>query len=164
MNLIVAADSRWAIGKEGHLLVTIPADQQLFRRETMGKAVVMGRKTLESLPGARPLENRTNIVLTTDRGYQARGAELCHSMEEALALLRHWRDEDIYVIGGESIYRQFLPWCQNAHVTKIDYVYDGDTYFPALDQDPAWELAEESEEQTYFDLCYTFQHYKRRNG
>lgn len=162
MKLIVAADRRWAIGKEGRLLVTIPADQQLFRRETTGKAVVMGRKTLESLPGGQPLANRTNLVLTTDPAYRVKGAQICTGLEEALEALKDWEDEDIYIIGGESVYRQFLPLCQEAHVTRIDYTYDGDTYFPALDQDPEWELVNESEEQTYFDLCYTFQHYRRK--
>ena len=162
MKLIVAADRRWAIGKEGRLLVTIPADQQMFMRETVGKVVVMGRKTLESLPGGQPLSRRTNLVLTRDENYRVKGAEVCTSLSQAMAFLRDREERDIYIIGGESIYRQFLPFCDEAHVTRIDYAYDGDTYFPDLDADPEWELFQESEEQTYFDLCYTFCHYRRK--
>lgn len=162
MNMIVAADKNWAIGKDGRLLVNIPADRQLFVRETTGKTVVMGRKTLESLPGGQPLAKRTNLVLSKNPDYQVKGALVCHSLEEALEELKDTDPRDIYIIGGESIYRQFLPYCTTAHVTWIDYSYDADTFFVDLDQDPEWELAEESEEQTYFDLCYCFRRYERK--
>lgn len=161
MNLIAAVDKRWAIGKDGRLLVTIPADQQMFLRETTGKVVVMGRKTLESLPGGQPLGNRVNLVLTRDRSYKKRGAASCHSMEEALEMLWEYDPEDVYIIGGQSIYEQFLPYCRTAHVTVIDYTYDADTFFPNLDKDEAWALADEGEEQTYFNLCYVFRKYVR---
>lgn len=161
MNLIVAVDKGWAIGRDGRLLVAIPADQQMFLRETTGKVVVMGRKTLESLPGAQPLGNRVNLVLTRDRNYKAKGAVICHSMEEALEMLREYDAENVYIIGGQSIYEQFLPYCETAHVTAIDYTYDADTFFPNLDKDGEWKLAEEGEEQTYFNLCYTFLKYVR---
>lgn len=162
MNLIVAVDKHWAIGREGRLLVTIPADQQMFLRETAGKVVVMGRKTLESLPGGQPLGNRVNIVLSRDKDYKARGALVCHSMKEVLEVLSSYVSEDVYIIGGQSIYEAFLPYCRVAHVTNIDYTYDADTFFPKLDQNKEWDLAEEGDEQTYFDLCYTFQRYERR--
>lgn len=161
MNLIVAADRNWGIGNKGQLLVRIPADQQLFREETMGKVVVMGRKTLESLPGRQPLHGRTNVVLTGDPGFRVKNAVVVHSLEEALSYLEDVPSEDIYVIGGESIYRQFLPYCHTAHVTWIDYAYEADTWFPDLDREPGWKLALESEEQTYFDLCYEFRMYVR---
>lgn len=164
MNMIVAADKNWAIGKDGRLLVNIPADRQLFVRETTGKTVVMGRKTLESLPGGQPLAKRTNLVLSKNPDYQVKGALVCHSLEEALEELKDTDPRDIYIIGGESIYRQFLPYCTTAHVTWIDYSYDADTFFVDLDQDPEWELAEESEEQTYFDLCYCFRRYERKKN
>lgn len=162
MNLIVAVDRNWAIGKDGRLLVNIPADQQMFMRETTGKTVVMGRKTLESLPGKQPLSKRENIVLSSDPGYSVKNATVCSSFEEAAALLKERRSEDVYIIGGQSIYRQFLPLCDTAHVTWVDYVYDADTFFPNLDQDPGWWLEEESDEQTYFDLCYSFRRYVRK--
>lgn len=159
MNLIVAADKHWAIGNRGKLLVSIPQDQQTFRNMTLGKVVVMGRKTLESLPGGQPLYGRTNLVLTRDPLYRVKGATVCRSMEEAQEFLKGYASDDIYIIGGQSIYEQFLEQCSQAHVTAIDFSYDADTYFPNLDQNPDWELAEESEEQTYFDLCYTYRRY-----
>lgn len=162
MNLIAAVDKRWAIGNKGQLLVSIPGDQKLFRDETLGKVVVMGRKTLESLPGGRPLYGRTTIVLSRDKSYQVKDAQVVHTLEEALRELEKYPSEDIFVAGGQEIYQQFLPYCQTAHITWIDYTYDADTYFPNLDEDEEWELAAESEEQTYFNICYEFRMYKRK--
>lgn len=162
MNMIVAADKRWAIGKEGRPLVTIPADQQVLLKETAGKVVVMGRKTLEGLPGGRPLAGRVNVVLSQDENYRMKGAQVCCSMEEALEFLQQYPSEDIFIIGGDSIYRQFLPYCDTVHVTAIDYIYDADTHFHNLEQDEQWELTAESDEQTYFSLCYTFCRYERK--
>ncbi|WP_024294348.1 dihydrofolate reductase [Lacrimispora indolis] len=162
MNIIVAVDKNWAIGNQGQLLVSIPEDKKLFRDETMGKVIVMGRKTLESLPGKQPLYGRTNIVLTKNPDYKVKGAVVCHSLSEAMEELGKYPEEDCFIIGGQSIYEQFLPYCNTAHVTYIDYRYSADTYFPNLDQDPSWEMAAESDEQTYFDLCYTFRMYQRK--
>ena len=162
MNLIAAVDKRWAVGNKGQLLVSIPGDQKLFREETLGKVVVMGRKTLESLPGGRPLYGRTTIVLSRDKSYQVKDAQVVHTLEEALRELEKYPSEDIFVAGGQEIYQQFLPYCQTAHITWIDYTYDADTYFPNLDEDEEWELAAESEEQTYFNICYEFRMYKRK--
>lgn len=161
MNIIVAVDRNWAIGQKGQLLVTIPQDQKMFRDETMGKVIVMGRKTFESLPGGQPLYGRVNVVLTTDRNFQPHGATVCHSLKEALGVLEDYRSEDIFIIGGQSIYEQFLPYCDVAHVTSIDFAYDADTWFPDLDASPEWEVVAESDEQTYFDLCYLFKMYKK---
>lgn len=160
MNLIAAVDRNWAIGKNGNLLVSIPEDMKLFRSETTGKVVVMGRKTLESFPGGNPLKNRTNIVITGNSDYIKEGVTVCHSVEEALEELKKYEDEDIYIIGGESIYRQFLPYCSTAHITKIDFAYEADTYFPNLDEDGNWKVTESSEEKTYFDLEYYFLKYE----
>ena len=161
MNLIVAVDKNWAIGLHNKLLVSIPADMKFFRETTMGKVVVMGRKTLESFPGGQPLKRRTNIVLTSDKNYKVKDAVVVNSVEALLEELRQYNDEDIYVIGGESIYRQLLPYCKVAHITKIDHAYEADTYFPNLDEMPEWKVTAESEEQTYFDLEYTFVKYER---
>ena len=160
MNIIVAADKKNGIGYQGKLLVTIPFDQQLFRKETIGKVVVMGRKTLESLPGGRVLEGRTNIVLTHKESYQCKGALIVHSVDEALEELKKYRSEDVYVIGGESIYREFLPYADCIHLTRIDYVYEADTFFPEISKDE-WALTDVSDEQTYFDLVYDFRCYER---
>lgn len=161
MNIIVAVDKNWSIGNNGQLLVSIPEDQKLFREETMGKVIVMGRKTFESLPGKQPLYGRINLVLTKDRNFKAKGVLICHSLTEAQKELSKYRDADIFIIGGQSIYQQFLPCCDIAHVTYIDYQYSADTHFINLDQESDWELEAESEEQTYFDLCYTFRLYRR---
>lgn len=163
MNLIVNADKNWGIGRENQLLVHIPNDMKMFRQTTTGKVVVMGRKTLESFPNGMPLPKRTNIVLTTDQDYDGRGAIVVHSEDELFEELKQYADEDIFIIGGESIYRMLLPYCDTAYVTRLDYAYDADTYFPDLDARKEWEIVKESEEQTYFDLEYVFLKYQRRN-
>ena len=162
MKAIVAADQNWGIGQGNKLLISIPADMRFFRETTTGHVVVMGRKTLESFPNQKPLKDRINIVLTRDTGYQAKGAIIAHSIEELMAALEPYDQDEVYVIGGEQVYRQLLPHCDTAYVTKIDYVYQADAYFPDLDRDPEWEIASESEEQTYFDIEYTFRTYRRR--
>ncbi|MCI5935802.1 MAG: dihydrofolate reductase [Lachnospiraceae bacterium] len=161
MNLIAAVDNNWAIGKNNQLLVSIPADMKFFRTTTTGKVVVMGRKTLESFPNGLPLKNRTNIVLTHDKSYKVKDAIIVYSMEELREELKKYGSDDIYVIGGESIYRQLVDECDVAHITKIDFAYDADAYFPNLDEKPDWELTADSEEQTYFDLIYHFLKYEK---
>ena len=162
MNLIVAVDKNWAIGYQNKLLVSIPEDMKFFRNETTGKVVVMGRKTLETFPNGLPLKNRTNIVLTRNPDYKVKGAEVCGSVEEALELISAYPPEDLYIIGGDTIYKQFLPYCDTAHVTRIDHAYMADAWFPNLEQDPEWELTGESEEKTYFDLEFSFCKYERK--
>lgn len=164
MNLIAAVDKNWGIGKNGRLLTAIPEDQRLFREETLGKTVIMGRKTLGSLPGGRPLHGRNTIVLSRTPGYEAKGARWVSSVEEALRAVRKYKSEDVYVAGGGEIYRAFLPYCHIAHVTYIDYAYEADAYFPNLDKDRDWVLDLETEEATYFDICYSFRRYVRRTG
>ena len=161
MNLIVAVDKNWAIGKENKLLVSIPQDMKFFRETTIGKVVVMGRKTLETFPGGQPLKQRTNIVLTTDKNYSVKDAIVVHTIDELLEELKKYNDEDIFVIGGESIYRQMLPHCKLAHVTKINHAYEADTYFPNLDEMDEWVVTGVSDEQTYFNLEYEFVRYER---
>ena len=161
MNLIVNADKNWGIGKNNELLVQIPNDMKMFRSTTIGNVVVMGRKTLESFPNGKPLPKRTNIVLTKNKNYAAKGAIVVHSKEELLEELKKYPEEDIFVIGGESIYRMLLPYCTTAYVTRADYAYDADTYFPNLDELPEWKLVEESEEETYFDIEYRFTKYEK---
>jgi len=161
MNIIVAVDQNWGIGLNGKMLVTIPADQRFFRDETLGKVVVMGRKTYESLPTGQPLVKRTNIILTRDHNYKAKGAMIVHSKEELMDVLKDYHSEDIYIIGGQKIYEQMIEHCDVAHVTKIDFTYEADTFHPNLDQMEDWKVAEESEEQTYYNLEYTFVRYER---
>ena len=164
MNLIVNVDSNWAIGYRGKLLVSIPEDMKFFRSETTGKVVVLGRKTLDTFPGGQPLKNRVNVVLTTDKNYKVKDTVIVHTIEEMVDELKKYDSEDIFVIGGESIYRQMLPYCDVAHVTKIDYAYEADAYFPDLDSDPEWEITADSDEQVYFDITYQFLKYERKKA
>lgn len=162
MNLIVAVDNNWAIGCKNSLLVRIPADHKNFRQETTGKVVVLGRKTLETFPQKQPLKNRTNIIMSTNPDYHVNDAVVVHSKEELLEELKRYPSGDVYIIGGESVYRMMLPYCDTALVTRIDHVYEADAYFPNLDESGEWEVTAVSEEQTYFDLVYTFVKYERK--
>lgn len=162
MNLIAAVDSNWAIGNKERLLVSIPNDHKHFREETTGKVVVLGRKTLQTFPQGLPLKNRTNIILSRDRNYEVKDALVVHSVEELLEELKKYNEEDVYVIGGESVYRQLLDYCRTAHITKIDHSYEADAFFPDLDSDPEWEITADSDEMTYFDIAYTFLKYERK--
>lgn len=161
MNIIAAVDANWAIGYKNELLIKIPNDQKWFQKITTGKVVVMGRKTMETFPNGMPLKNRTNIVLTGDRALRVKDAELVYGIEELLEKLKQYNTEDVYVIGGESVYEELLPYCDTAYITKIDYTYQADRYFPNLDNDADWHIESESEEQTYFDLEYYFVKYVR---
>ena len=160
MKLIVAVDKIWAIGKNNKLMWSIPADMKFFRETTQGNVVIMGRKTLESFPQGQPLKNRVNIVISRKPDYQVKGAVVVHSVEEAVEESKKYEGE-VFVIGGESIYRAMLPYCDTALVTKINHDFDADTYFPSLDQDDEWQMTKISEEQTCFDLEYYFTVYER---
>ncbi len=161
MNIIVSVDKKWGIGNKGKLLVSIPKDMKLFREETIGKVIIMGHNTLLSLPGSQPLAGRENIVLSKDKNLKIKGATVLNSLDSCLEYLRenNINDEDVFVIGGESVYRNFLPYCNVAHVTYIDYEYAADRHFLNLDKE--WNLVLETEEETYFDIPYTFRMYKR---
>lgn len=163
MNLIVAVDKNWAIGNRGQLLVRIPNDHKMFREETTGKVVVLGRKTLETFPNGLPLQNRTNIILSTNKDYKVKDATVVHSIDELLEELKKYKSEDVYIIGGASIYREMLDYCDVAHITKIDHAYDADAYFPDLDTNKEWTITEASDEQTYFNLEYEFVKYERKS-
>ena len=163
MKMIAAVDAAWGIGYNNKLLVSIPEDMKFFRKMTEGKAVICGRRTLQSFPQGKPLKNKLkNVVLTKDKTMAVPGAEIVHSVEEALEAVKDLPSDDVMIIGGEAIYRAFLPYCDTAYITRIDYKYAADAYFPNLDEDPEWELVEEGEEQTYFDLVYNFTTYKRK--
>lgn len=162
MNLIVAVDKNWAIGYKNELLVRIPNDHKYFREVTTGKVVVLGRKTLETFPQGQPLKNRTNIILSRNKDYKVKDAIVVHSIDELMEELKKYNSEDVFIIGGESIYREMLPYCDVAHVTKIDHAYQADAYFPNLDETGEWVITADSEEQTYFDIEYVFLKYERK--
>lgn len=161
MNTIVAVDRNWAIGNENRLLCSIPADMKFFRETTAGHVVVMGRKTLESFPGGRPLKKRVNVVITGKPDYEKEGAVIVHSVPEALEYLAQYPAEEVFVIGGDSIYRQMLPYCDTAYVTSIDASFPADTWFPNLEEDPAWTCQDAGEVQEHEGLKFRFKKYIR---
>ena len=162
MNMIVAVDSNWAIGCKNQLLISIPADHKMFRKETLGKVVVLGRKTLETFPNGLPLSQRTNIILSNNNDYKVKDATVVHGIEELLEELKQYDSNDVYIIGGETVYRQMLPYVDTVHVTKIDREYEADAFFPNLDKMPDFKITAVSDEQVYFDTTYTFKKYERQ--
>ena len=162
MNMIVAVDSNWAIGCKNQLLISIPADHKMFRKETLGKVVVLGRKTLETFPNGLPLSQRTNIILSNNIDYKVKDATVVHSIEELLEELKQYDTNDVYIIGGETVYRQILPYVDTVHVTKIEREYEADAFFPNLDNMPDFKITAVSDEQVYFDTTYTFKKYERQ--
>ena len=137
MISIVAVDQNWGIGYKNKLPWKIPGELAFFKKTTIGHTVIMGRKTLESLPGGNPLPNRRNIVLSRDVSRSAAGVEFISSIEDLIAITS---DELVFVIGGEQIYRLLLPYCSKSYVTKVDGIYETDTFFPNLDTDDNWEV------------------------
>ena len=163
MKCIAAVDNNWAIGFKGKLLVSIPNDQKMFRNETMGKIIVLGRKTLETFPNGLPLKGRTNIILSHDFNYKVKDAIVVHSDEELFKELKKYESDDIYIIGGESVYKRYVKYCDTAIITKIAQAYESDAFFPNLDEDDDWKMVAQSEEMTYFSVEYTFREYKNSN-
>lgn len=162
MDIIVAVDEKWGIGKDGGLLQRISADMKNFRQKTTGNVLVMGRKTLESFPNQKPLPNRVNIVLTNNRSYEAEGVVLCHGIDALPEVLKAYPEQQIFVAGGGSIYAQLLPQCERAYVTKIYNTYEADTVFPDLDEHPDWELAEKGEMQEENGVKFSFDVYQKK--
>jgi len=139
MELIVAVYDDWGIGKDGTQPVALSADRKFFRETTRGAMVIVGRRTIEDFPGRKPLPGRVNVALTR-KGGEIPGFTVCASPEEAASLAK--TAERAMVIGGGSIYKQMLPLCDKAFVTKVHTTPESDTFFPNLDQDPQWKLAE----------------------
>jgi len=162
MNLIVAVDKNWAIGANNDLLISIPEDMQYFKEKTMGKVVIMGKNTLESFPGSKPLKNRTNIVIALETDYKVDGATVVYTLEDFINEAKKYPSEDVFVIGGGSIYKQMLPYCDTCYITYIDHEFEADTYIPNLDEMEEWYIANESEKYSYEDMTYSFRTYKRK--
>ena len=146
MILIAAVDENWGIGVNGDLLARVPADLAQFKEKTMGKVVIMGRRTLESFPGKKPLPGRKNIVITTNKDYKVEGATIVHSIEEALEQAKEYSRDQIFIIGGGTIYEQLEPLCNKAYISKIKQSFEVDTFFPNLDQNSDWTLTKEEDE------------------
>lgn len=162
MNIVVTVDENWAIGKKGSRLLQIPSDQRNFQKLTTGKTVVLGRKTQQDLPQGIPYHYCRNIILSKNPTYHIKGGEVVHSLEEFWEFLKDTPEREIYICGGNSVYEQLLPYCDTAYVTMVEKSYEADEHFLNLDYDNHWELAEESEEQTYFDMTYYFRKYVRK--
>lgn len=160
MTLIAAVDENWAIGKDGSQLIYLKEDLKRFKSLTLGKTVILGRKTLAALPGGKPLTDRKSLILSTDPDFSVENAEILRSVDELLSRA----PEDSIVIGGGMVYKALLPHCSTAHITKIHAAFDSDTWFPNLDADPAWELTEESAPLEQDGVTYHYATYVRRDG
>lgn len=164
MKAIVAVDKNWGIGCRGKLLAHIPDDMKFFKKTTLNKVVVMGRTTFESLPNGKPLKDRINVVLSRSSVYEGEDIVLCRSKEEALRILSKYNEDDIFVIGGESIYNMFLPYCSEAYVTKIYNEYVADRFFTNLDEVNDWILESYGSEQVYDGTKFKFCLYKKEGN
>lgn len=160
MNIIVAVSKNYGIGKDGGLIFSIPEDMAFFRSTTSGNTVIMGRKTLESLPGGRLLKNRRNIVFSRNGDFSVEGAERVSSVEELQELING--DDNAFVIGGEAIYRALLPYCSRAYITMVDADADADRFFPNIEQMEEWTLASASEWKEHEGIRYQFREYHRK--
>ncbi|MBP7401764.1 MAG: dihydrofolate reductase [Clostridia bacterium] len=163
MNLIVSVDDRWGIGKGGGLLFRIREDMKRFRRLTVGRTVVLGRKTMDTFPDGKPLADRVNIVLTRSGTFRADGARICRSEAEVFRAIRDIPSDDVFIIGGESVYRLFLRFCRYAYITRVDGDFGADAFLPDLDKEPGWRVADPGEtmcdgERTYRWVLYVNEH------
>lgn len=155
MDLIVAADKNWAIGKGGDLIYSIPEDMKFFRRTTLGKTVVMGRKTLESFPGGKPLPKRVNVVLSSNPDYAPEGAVSVHNYSELFAEIAKYPEDEVLLIGGGRLYTDLAKYCRRAYITLIDAETEGvDTFIPNFDELEGWSI--ESVSEPVEDAGYTF--------
>lgn len=161
MKLIAAVSKNWGIGKGNELLFHIPADMKFFRQHTEGHVIVIGRKTLESFPGGKPLKNRINIVLTRDLDYQCEGAVLCYSKEEVMNEIARFPEDEVYICGGEQIYRLFLDECDTAYITKVNQECEADRFLENLDQSSRWTLSEASPIQEHNQTTFRFCTYQK---
>ena len=160
MKLIAAVSENWGIGKDNRLLFSIPKDMQFFREKTIGKTVILGRKNLESFPGGKPLKNRTNVVLTRDKNFQRDGVITVNSIDELLKL--DCVDENAFVIGGESIYRGLLDYCDLCYITKVHETAKSDKFMVNLDESEDWQLFSETEKIEDTGHIISFCVYKRQ--
>ena len=166
MNLIVAVDSNWGIGYKGKLLQSIPEDMKFFKQITTDKVVVMGDITFKSLPKQEPLKDRINIVLSNESSLNNKNKDIiiCSSVDQLFDQLKNYDSDDIFIIGGESIYKQFLSYCKVVYITKIKKQYKADKYFPNLDNRFNWELVSISDLKVYKDIQFRFLKYVNINN
>lgn len=162
MIMIAAADEKWGIGIKGGLLTPLPEDMKFFRETTKDSVIIMGRKTLLSFPNGKPLKNRVNIVITTDKDFKEEGVIICHSVEEAAELAKEYGDKKAFVVGGGTVYRQMLKYCDMAYITKIYKTFnEADTFIDNLDLLEEWKVESESDLKEYNGTSFRFVTYKR---
>ncbi|MCD8391102.1 MAG: dihydrofolate reductase [Firmicutes bacterium] len=162
MNLIAAVDENWGIGKDGKLLFSIKQDMRFFRDTTIGHVVVMGRKTLDSFPGGRALKDRVNIALTRDGKFTRENVTVCNSTNAVLDELKKLGRDDVFIIGGAEIYKQFLPYCEKAYITKVAAKKDADAFIENLDRSDEWQLARCTKDFSDGGPMYRFCVYERK--
>ena len=158
MNVIAVVDQNWAIGKEGDQLIYISQDLKNFKALTLGHPVILGRKTLATFPGGRPLKGRRNLILSRNPDFAPEGAEVYPDVDSVLKAA----PEDAFVIGGASVYNALLDACDTAYITKLDAQWPADCWFPNLDEKPEWELAETSEAMEEKGVTFRFTRYERK--
>ena len=160
MKLIVAVARDWGIGNKGGLLFNVPEDMEFFKNCTMNKVVVMGRKTLLSLPGGNPLKDRTNIVMTSDVNFEKKDCIIVNSIETLLEELKKYKSDDVFLIGGGKLYNELYPYCSDAYITKFDAILEADTYLHNFEEDEDWLLTYASEIHEHNGLKFIFNTYK----
>ena len=163
MNLIVAVDNNWGIGSNNGLLYNLKQDMEFFKEKTMGKVVVMGDRTLASFPKGNPLKNRINVCISDNLNFEKEGVIVVHSLKELFETLSFYDTENIFVIGGAYVYKQLLPYCHKAYITKIQSEKPADRYFPNLDKDADWKLAKKGDPHFEQGVVFYFCEYQNQN-
>lgn len=162
LNAIVAVDEKWGIGRDNDMLFSIPDDMKYFRKMTLGSLVVYGKNNLLSYPGGKVLPKRRNVILSTTL-QPSEEYELVRNIDELFELLKNETERRIFVVGGAMVYEQLLPYCTAAYVTKMYRDFDGEKFFPNLDEIPQWRLEEEGELLEFEGLHYRFTKYVNTN-
>lgn len=156
MNLIVAVDKNFGIGFNQNLLYNIPEDMDFFKASTLDKVVVMGDLTLKSLPGGKPLKRRHNVIISADKNFKLDGAHVCYSKEEVLEYIKQFKPSDVFIIGGAFVYREFLPHCKRAYITKIDALREANKFFPNIDEMKNWTMISKSQDMYSSGIKFNF--------
>lgn len=160
MIAIVAVDKNWGIGKDGEQIVYIPGDLKRFKDFTTGNTIILGRKTMYTFPGKKPLKNRRNLILSRNPEFKVEGGEVYPDLDSLMANVTD--PDNTYVVGGAMVYNTMIGQCDKAYVTKIDGEYPADCWFPNLDEDPNWEIEWEGEELDHEGVKYRYINYRRK--
>lgn len=162
MKAIVAVDENWGIGKENGLLAHLPGDLKFFKEKTLGQTIFMGRNTLESLPGGKPLPDRTTIVLSSDKSYTRDDCIVIRSLGDMFVALEYDTNEELFCCGGAFVYHQCLQYFDTVYVTKMHQRFEADAFFPDLDANDDFEIVSESDVQEENGIRYTWVEYRRK--